>query len=312
MNKHLRENTELWDSAVDGLGAAPKWLASKWFYDKTGSELFEQITELPEYYPTRTELSILRGATATLAAHMPDDTALVELGSGASVKTKILLDAIPQITTYTPLDISEAFLAETAKGLQTDYPDLQISPVACDFMSDVSFPDALKGRAKVGFFPGSTLGNLNPRNAIDLLQRARNWPDVRSFVLGIDLVKETDRLLRAYDDVQGVTAAFNMNLLARLNSELGADFDLDAFAHEARWNAEDARIEMHLVSQAGQTVTLGQHSFDFASGESIHTENSHKYTPDSIGAIIGKAGWHMAEFLTDDADDFAVCLLTPQ
>ena len=178
-------------------------------------------------------------------------------------------------------------------------------------MGDVPFPSALIGQPKVGFFPGSTLGNLNPINAIDLLHRARQWPDMVSFILGVDLVKDTDRLLRAYDDSRGVTAAFNLNILNRLNKEIGSDFDVQSFAHEARWNAPAARIEMHLVSQRNQSVKLGHHVFDIAKGESIHTENSHKYTRDSIGQIVAKAGWRLTEFLTDDRDDFGVCGLTP-
>ncbi|MEO1308338.1 MAG: ergothioneine biosynthesis protein EgtB [Pseudomonadota bacterium] len=303
--------SELERSAIAGLAAKPKRLESKWFYDAAGSELFEQITGLPEYYPTRTEIAILQERLPELTAHLPDGAALVELGSGASVKTRILLDGVPQLAAYIPMDISADFLAETAAQLQGDYPDLAIHPLAGDFMGEIAFPPALSDLKKVAFFPGSTIGNLEQPAASALLAQVRNWPGIQAFILGFDLVKDTDRLIRAYDDSQGITAAFNRNILTRLNAAAGADFDVESFAHEARWNAAARRIEMHLVSQRAQTVKLGTQTFSFAQGESIHTENSHKYTEESIREIAGNADWSVANVLTDPNRDFAVCVLVP-
>lgn len=311
MNEKVKTNTEMLQSAISGLSATPKTLESKWFYDPTGSALFEDITQLPEYYPTRTEVDILRANYSDIAKHIPQDCALVELGSGASTKTQILLDGLPQVTTYVPLDISAEFLAENAERLRAEYPALDVRPVTGDFMRPVHFPEPLQSRAKTCFFPGSTLGNLAEDSAISLLKGVRRWPMIQSFVLGIDLVKDPARLVRAYDDAQGVTAAFNLNVLRRLNRELEADFDLDDFAHEARWNADLARIEMHLRALKTQSVTIGAYQFDFAQGETIHTENSHKYTRSSVDALAAASGWRVVDFFTDADADFAISVLVP-
>lgn len=311
MDKPVIENAALFRDALQGLRAQPKALHPKWFYDETGSALFERITDLPEYYLTRTELEILRENVDVLDGYVPEEAALIELGSGASTKTRILLDALGGIDAYVPVDISREFLREVAGEIDRSYPDLTVAPLACDMLQELALPEAAEGRAKVGFFPGSTLGNLEPGDARALLRRVRGWPGVTAFVLGIDLVKDPEVLVRAYDDAEGVTAAFNRNLLHRLNREAGADFDVDRFAHEARWNAQKARIEMHLVSRGAQEVQLGAHRIPFAAGESIHTENSHKHTREALAAMAADSGWRVAEFLTDADALFSVAVLVP-
>jgi len=304
-------NSELLDDALAGLTAPQKHLSPKWFYDRRGSELFEQITQLPEYYPTRTEASILRANADTLVDTVPDGGALVELGSGASVKTRTLLDAGSHFASYVPIDISEDFLLATAKDLRARYPRLAIHPVVGDFTAPIDLPHSMDGIAKVGFFPGSTIGNLEPVDAISLLARARDWNGVCGFILGADLVKPIPALIAAYDDTLGVTAEFNLNILRRLNAEVHANFDIDGFMHQARWCENPARIEMHLVSRKTQSVRLDSQVITFAEGETIHTESCRKYTPDSLSDMAGKAGWQVETMLTDDREQFAVAVLRP-
>ena len=305
-------NTELVIDALDSLGSSPKWMSPKWFYDEVGSALFEKITRLPEYYPTRTEISILQKHASALAEYVPDGAALCELGSGASVKSRLLLDALPRLGAYVPVDISDAFLLAAGALIANDYADLEVVPVIGDFTRVLSFPPRLKAMEKVAFFPGSTLGNLDDSDAAALLRRVRGWSDIRSFILGIDLVKDADVLVRAYDDSAGVTAAFNRNLLDRLNREAGADFDSEAFAHRALWNAADERIEMHLVSETAQQVHLGGLQISFDAGETIHTENSRKYTPEKLRELAEHTGWRIEKLLTDDRGYFAVVVMVPQ
>ncbi len=309
MNAPVRDHEELRLSALKGLSMPQKMLESKWFYDEAGSALFEEITALPEYYPTQAETEILIENHGVLSEHIPDGAALVELGSGASIKTRVLLDEIAQIGAYVPIDISGRFLEGSASRLRKRYPSLPIRPVIADFSAEIPFPADMLSMPLVGFFPGSTIGNLEPADAINLLKSVRNWPGVQSFLLGVDLVKNTETLIRAYDDRSGITAKFNLNILARLNRELGADFDLAAFRHEARWNEKLARIEMHLISTARQVATVSGQAFSFEPGESIHTENSHKYTEDSIDEIAARAGWRLGAFLTNERREFAVCVL---
>lgn len=312
MDRLVVSNPQLLASAVDTLSRRQKALDSKWFYDVRGSELFEDITVLPEYYPTRTEVQILRAHAEHLAALVTDNTALVELGSGASVKTRILLDAFDQLAVYVPLDISGSFLRSAAASLQSDFPNLDITPVVADFMANLPVPEEIATRDLVVFFPGSTIGNLTQISAGTLLKRIRSMGRVRALILGADLVKSPDTLTAAYDDAAGVTAAFNRNLLYRLNREVGATFRPDAFDHQARWNTEQSRIEMHLVSRAEQSVGIGTHHFEFAKGESIHTENSHKYTRESLGVLADLGGWNVSDHLTDERGRFSVNVLTPK
>lgn len=311
MDKRVVENEGLFRSALVGLTRPQKRLDSKWFYDELGSELFEDITRLPEYYPTRTETAILRTRAGELERYVPEGAAMLELGSGASVKTRLLLSQFSGLMAYLPSDISEEFLFKTSQALAVDYPLIDVVPVVADFMDEIAVPAAYAETTKVVFFPGSTIGNLTADDAVALLRKVAGLSEVAAFIVGIDLVKDTDVLVTAYDDAAGVTADFNKNVLKRLNAECGADFDLAAFRHEARWNAEKSRIEMHLVSTKAQCVSLGGEELEFAAGESIHTENSHKYTRASFAALAGQAGWRLDAFLTDPDALFAVSVLVP-
>ena len=305
-------NPELLEAAIRGLSEHPKRMSPKWFYDDAGSALFENITRLPEYYPSRTETAILQAHAAELEHCLARADTLVELGSGASVKTRILLDALPQIAAYAPLDISAEFLDQSARELDRDYPALRVDPIVADFMAPITLDAPLDLAEKAVFFPGSTIGNLERHEAVMLLRRLRGWQNVPALILGLDLVKDQDVLIRAYDDSAGVTAAFNKNLLERLNREAGARIDPDGFAHEARWNVAYQRIEMHLVSRTAQTIRLGRRDFDFAEGESIHTENSHKFTREMLDGLALESGWIVEKFWTDGGDNFAVAILCPE
>lgn len=296
---------------VAGLRAPQKHLSAKYFYDRRGSDLFEQITRLPEYYPTRTELAILDSYGPEIAAGLPPGAALVEFGSGSTAKVRRLLPHLADLSTYVPIDVSEEFLRSEAEELGRDFPRLRVEPVAADFTKPVTLPDDLRDAPKVGFFPGSTIGNFEPEIAAALLGSfARTLGAGATLIVGIDLVKDKAVLDAAYDDAAGVTAAFNLNLLARINRELGADFDLDAFAHQAFFDENLGRIEMHLVSRRSQLVTVAGVPFHFASGETIHTENSYKYTVPGFRALARGAGWEHARVWTDPDALFSVHALT--
>jgi L-histidine Nalpha-methyltransferase len=291
-----------------GLTARPRAIPARWFYDRAGSELFEAITQLPDYYPTRVE-------TALLAAHGGDVTALtglgravVEFGSGSSIKTPHLLRATKP-SAYIPIDISGDFLRASATDLGREFPALPIHPVEADFMHDVTLPEAVASLPKLGFFPGSTIGNLIARTSVDLLRRMRATLGVGSMLLiGMDRVKDEATLVRAYDDPAGVTARFNLNLLIRINRELGGTIPIDAFAHVARWNDSYARIEMHLAATRNVTFTVEGESFSMAVGETIHTENSHKYGARDARLLLRAGGWTPLAEWTDPADQFALIL----
>ncbi|MEQ8822348.1 MAG: L-histidine N(alpha)-methyltransferase [Sumerlaeia bacterium] len=282
--------------ALDGLSQPRKTLPCKYFYDARGSALFDAITELPEYYPTRTEAAILRASGGEMARAIGPAAHLIEFGSGSSTKTRILLDALIETghapAAYTPTDISGEHLAKSAGRLRRDYPGLCVEPVCHDYTNDLHVPPAHGARRKVVFFPGSTIGNFHPEEAEEFLGRiARLIGKGGGLLIGVDLRKDPAILEAAYDDAQGVTADFNLNLLRRLNAELGADFDLEGgWSHRALFNDEASRIEMHLVSQRRQTVRLGAERIAFAEGETIWTESSYKYTLDRFAAIAGKAG----------------------
>jgi dimethylhistidine N-methyltransferase len=280
--------------ALAGLTAPRKSLPPKYFYDAEGSRLFEAICATPEYYPTRTETALLEAAKPAISALIPDGAALVEFGSGSSRKTRLVLEAAPQLSAYVPIDISESALLEAAAGIRRLHPGLEVAPVAADFTAPVAPPQALQGRRMVGFFPGSTIGNFVPAEARRFLARAREWLGPSAlFLVGVDLVKPQAVLEAAYDDAQGVTAAFNLNLLVRANRELGADFDLSGFAHRALWNPGEGRVEMHLVSRRAQSVRLAGRRIDFAAGETIHTENAYKYAVEGFAALAAEAGWRV-------------------
>jgi dimethylhistidine N-methyltransferase len=298
---------------LSGLAKPQKAVPPKYFYDAEGSRLFEAITELPEYYPTRTEVGLLRRIAPEVARLISPGAALVEFGSGASVKTRILLDAAPQIGVYAPIDISPAALDEAAAAIRRDYPNLQVAPLLEDFTRALSLPFEAQGRPVTGFFPGSTVGNFTPDEAQAFLEGARGLLGLGSrFLVGIDVVKDAATLVAAYDDAQGVTAAFNLNLLTRINRELGGDFDLSTFRHRAIWNAQDSRIEMHLESLKDQEVRVAGRTVRFAAGETIHTENSCKFTVQGFARLAAKAGWTLeASWLSEDPA-FAVVSLIAQ
>lgn len=296
-----------------GLSGHPKRLSPKYFYDEAGSRLFERITELPEYYPTRTEIGILRDRAKEIAGLVPDRAALVEFGSGSSAKVRLLLTELSRIRAYVPVDISAAFLDEEAERLRGEFPSLDVVPIAADFTQGFELPRRLRQGPLAGFFPGSTIGNFEPEAARDFLRlAARILGSGATFVVGVDLVKDRRVLEAAYDDGAGVTARFNLNILARANRELGANFDLDSFAHRALFNPERSRIEMHLVSRAAQSVRVCGRSFAFGAGESIHTENSYKYTVETFSALAHEAGWQSAAVFQDSGALFSVHVLRAQ
>ena len=295
------------DHVINGLGDSPKWLSAKYFYDAAGSDLFEQITQLPEYYPTRTELSILASNARAMSAYIPLAAALVEFGTGSTKKARILLNAAPQIAAYVPVDISTEFLAQEAAAVRRDFPNIAVLPVAADFTRDFDLPAQIRNRPRVGFFPGSTIGNFEPQDAAEFLRQAgRILGAGATMIVGVDRIKDEAVLNAAYDDAAGVTARFNLNILRRMNRELGGDFDLSAFRHRAFYNVADHRIEMHLESLKAQTVTVAGRAFSFAKGETIHTENSYKYTVDSFRALAADAGSRPVATWTDANDYFAV------
>jgi len=293
---------------LTGLAERQKAIPARWFYDRTGSELFEQITVLPEYYPTRTETALLAAHGAEFARLTGPGRVVVEFGSGSSVKTPLLLRAIDPAA-YVPLDISGDFLRASAAELALHFPDLPILPIEANFMNPVRMPASVRAMDMLGFFPGSTIGNLVPESAIDLLRSMRDTlGDCGQLLIGFDRVKDTGRLVRAYDDAQGVTAAFNLNLLDRINRELRADIPVGNFRHVARWNAQWSRIEMHLEAQGDMTFEIADRLFFMRAGETIHTENSHKYTPDQARLLLQSSGWTPLTQWTDEDQNFLIVL----
>jgi dimethylhistidine N-methyltransferase len=292
---------------VSGLTAARKVLRPKYFYDAEGSRLFEEITQIPEYYPTRTEIGILEKFGKDIAQLIPAGGALIEFGSGSSVKIRTILRALDKLEVYVPVDISADFLVGEAAALQRDFPNVRVLPVAADFTRPFALPAAVARRPRVGFFPGSTIGNFEPGEAENFLRHAaRILGHGAHFIVGVDLIKDVDVLHAAYNDAAGVTARFNLNLLVRINRELGANFDLDAFEHRAAFNEKRSRIEMHLVSRARQRVSIGGRKIEFEPGETIHTECSYKYTLSSFGTLARRAGWTPVQSWTDERGYFSV------
>src|SRR6476661_4758820 len=291
---------------IGALSQHPKKLSPKYFYDAAGSELFEQITVLPEYYPTRTELGILRSRGDEIAAIIPKGAALVEFGAGATTKVRLLLRRC-DFGAYVPVDISGDFLKAQADALRRDFPDLDVYPVAADFTAPFALPDPIAAMPKVGFFPGSTLGNFEPHEACAFLHSAREILGRGArMVIGVDLEKDERVLYDAYNDSAGVTARFNLNVLHRINRELGGDFDVGAFIHRAIYNRDRHRIEMHLISRKAQSVRVQGRGFSFRAGESIHTENSYKYSLERFTALAQGSGWTPRECWTDSAGMFSV------
>lgn len=295
-----------------GLRESPKRLSPTWFYDERGSQLFDEICELPEYYLTRTETGILQRHAAQIAASISENALLVELGSGASTKTRLLLDHLPDLAAYVPVDISRTHLMEAAQRIAASYPGLEVLPACADFTKAFALPKPTRTPSRVVvFFPGSTIGNFDPPAAVELLQvmrriTTRPGATAGGLVIGFDLEKDPAVLERAYDDSAGVTAEFNLNVLRHLNREAGADFDVRTFRHQAVWNPQAHRIEMRLVSTVPQTVTIAGESISFAADEPIITEHCHKYTPGLFAAQAATAGWTARRTWADSKDYFNV------
>ncbi|MFA6219261.1 MAG: L-histidine N(alpha)-methyltransferase [Erythrobacter sp.] len=297
---------------LKGLRQPQKAIPARWFYDEAGSQLFEAITALDEYYPTRAETEILRARGAEFAGLIGAGRAVIEFGSGSSVKTPLLLECIAP-SAYVPLDISGDFLRESAGALAAKFPGLPVHPVEADFMRRVALPTAVADLAKLGFFPGSTIGNMVPRTAVDLLRSMRatmgaDEGECPMLLIGMDLVKDRAVLEAAYDDARGVTAAFNRNVIARINRELGGTLPLDAFEHVARWNDDFARIEMHLRASRAIGFEVSGYRFSMEAGETIHTENSHKFTRRSANMLLQAGGWTPLERWLDGEQRFSLIL----
>ncbi|NGX95542.1 MAG: L-histidine N(alpha)-methyltransferase [Candidatus Afipia apatlaquensis] len=291
---------------IEGLSQQPKKLSPKYFYDETGSKLFEQITLLPEYYPTRTELRILRDRGTEIATAIPTNAALVEFGAGATTKVRLLLKQCA-FKAYVPVDISGDFLNGQASALREDFPDLAVYPVTADFTKPFELPPEVKEMPKVGFFPGSTIGNFDPHEACAFLRSARAiLGEGATLIVGVDLEKDERVLHDAYNDAAGVTGQFNLNVLARINRELGGNLDLDGFKHRAIYNRERHRIEMHLISRKPQTVRVLDHTATFRTGETIHTESSYKYSIDRFTDLARSSGWTPRASWTDPDGMFSV------
>ena len=298
-------------AVLDGLSRSPKTLPCKFFYDDRGSHMFDRICDLPEYYPTRTELGIMRRHAATMAKAVGTDALLVEYGSGSSTKTRLLLDALDAPAGYVPIDISRGHLMTAARGLAADYAGLRVMPVCADYTRPFALPVDAAAHNVVAYFPGSTIGNFEPDAAVAFLANVRRSCGPGSALLiGVDRKKNPARLHAAYNDAAGVTAAFNLNLLHRVNRELNGTLDVSAFAHYAPFNPTLGRMEMHLVSLRKQSATVAGRAVSFEAGESIHTESCYKFTPDGFAALAAAAGYRPRQVWTDDEQLFGVHLLT--
>jgi len=295
---------------LEGLARPQKALPSRFFYDARGSALFEQITTLDAYYLTRTEINLLERHAGDMAALIGAHASVIEFGSGSSRKVPILLRALEEPAAWVPIDIDDETLAQSVRDMRACFPGLCLVPIHADFMQSVALPNGALSANRIGFFPGSTIGNFRPHEALAFLRRVgATLGRSAAMIIGVDRKKDLSTLLAAYDDAEGVTAAFNRNILIRINRELGADFDLDAFAHEARYDIDRGRIEMHLVARRAQRVQVLGRTFRFAVGESIHTEVSCKYTIEEFRLLARAAGWQPVESWTDPRDWFAIHLL---
>lgn len=296
------------DDVLAGLSAPIPAVPARWLYDRRGSELFDEITRLPSYYPTRTETAIFHTVMPEVATRVRKGAAVVEFGAGSQTKTPILLEAIDPAV-YVPVDISGDYLEHSAADLKRRFPSLEIMPIVADFARPFTLPGGLEHVPKLGFFPGSTIGNFVPWSATDLLRQFRALLGPCSqLLIGMDRVKPIERMIAAYDEPEGITAEFNLNLLRRINRELDGDIPVDAFRHEARWNEILSRIEMHLVATRDVEFTISGTRFRFGAGSSIHTENSHKYGPRGGRVLLLAGGWTPVEEWTDPAGDFAEIL----
>lgn len=296
---------------LKGLSKTPKSLSCKWFYDENGSRLFEEITQTHEYYPTRIETRLLIDLVRDIAKLIPDLAAVIEPGSGSSLKTRLLLASQPNLQTYIPIDISEEYLLGAADRLQRDFPGLKIAPLAADFTASLLPLGLADHLERLIFFPGSTIGNFAPGEARRLLTAFKIFAGPNAWLLiGVDMTQSEELLIPAYNDARGITAKFNQNLLLRANRELGANFDTAFFRHRAHFNRRDSRVEMHLVSERRQTVKINGDVFFFEQGETIHTENCYKYSREAFEAISRDSGWQLRHSWEDRHDtNFAVFLL---
>jgi dimethylhistidine N-methyltransferase len=296
------------EDVLAGLSAPIPAVPARWLYDRRGSELFDEITRLPSYYPTRTETALLTQVMPEIAAHVPRGSAVVELGAGSATKSPLLLEAIDPAA-YVPVDISGDYLRQSAAEIASRFPDIAVEPVIADFARPFELPESIAGLPRLGFFPGSTIGNFVPRSATDLLRSFRDLLGIGALLLiGMARVKPVERLVAAYDDPEGITAAFNLNLLERINRELDGTIPIDGFRHEARWNDILSRIEMHLVATRAVKFTIAGRDFAFERGSSIHTENSHKYGQRGARVLLLAGGWTPVAEWTDPAGDFAIIL----
>ena len=293
---------------LSGLAASIPAVPARWLYDRRGSELFDEITRLPSYYPTRTETAIFHSIMPEVAARVPKGAVVVEFGAGSQTKTPILLEAISPAA-YVPIDISGDYLEQSAAELQQRFPRIEVIPVIADFARGITLPGGIEHLPKLGFFPGSTIGNFVPWSATDLLRRFRALLGPGSqLLIGMDRVKPIDRLIAAYDDPEGVTAQFTLNLLTRINRELDGDIPVEAFRHEARWNDILSRIEIHLVATRDVSFAVSGRRFAFAAGSSLHVENSHKYGQRGGRVLLLGGGWTPVAEWTDAEGDFAEIL----
>ncbi|HEX8840648.1 MAG TPA: L-histidine N(alpha)-methyltransferase [Sphingomicrobium sp.] len=296
------------DDVLAGLKAPVPAIPARWLYDRRGSELFDEITRLPSYYPTRTETAIFHSIMPEVAARVPAGAVVVEFGAGSQTKTPILLEAV-QPAAYVPVDISGDYLEQSAAELQQRFPRIDVIPVTADFARPFTLPGGIEHLSKLGFFPGSTIGNFVPRSATDLLRQFRTLlgPGAQ-LLIGMDRVKPVQRLIAAYDDPEGVTAQFSLNLLTRINRELDGDIPVEAFRHDARWNDILSRIEIHLLATRDVSFTVAGRSYSLAAGSSIHVENSHKYGPRGGRVLLLAGGWTPVAEWSDPAGDFAEVL----
>ena len=296
------------EDVLKGLSAPVPAIPARWLYDLRGSELFDEITKLPSYYPTRTETAIFHEIMPEVAARVPRGAAVVEFGAGSATKTPILLEAISPAV-YIPVDISGDYLEQSASELQQRFPSVEVIPVVADFARPFTLPGGIEHLPKLGFFPGSTIGNFVPWSATDLLRHFRALLGAGSqLLIGMDRVKRVERLIAAYDDPEGVTAQFTLNLLARINRELDADIPVDAFRHDARWNDILSRIEIHLLARRDVAFSIEGREFRFAEGSSVHVENSHKYGQRGGRVLLLAGGWTPLVEWSDPAGDFAEIL----
>jgi L-histidine N-alpha-methyltransferase len=300
------------EDVLAGLAAPIPAIPARWLYDRRGSELFDDITRLPTYYPTRTETRLLREIMGDIAGHVPPGAAVVEFGAGSATKTPLLLEAIAP-TSYVPVDISGDYLGESANELQRRFPRLEVIPVVADFARPFSLPGGIEQLPRLGFFPGSTIGNFVPSSATDLLREFRSLlgPGAQ-LLIGMDRVKPVERLIAAYDDPEGVTAQFTLNILTRINRELDGDIPVDAFRHEARWNDILSRIEIHLAATRDVSFRISDRRFTFPAGSSIHVENSHKYGPRGARLLLLAGGWTPVAEWSDSGQDFSIILAEAQ